>query len=190
MPLKKACADAIGDTETSEMLQGKLNRKYDEINKWCDKHNLKHDYSRELVQEQLQPKNSFTDTNKSATMKLNNERQMSNGLRKSPSKLSNEEIEYVKTIAKDIEVPIAKDIEVPLEILEFNSARKTAFNEELMLVRIKGDIFPDSSGITVRDTMSVKSVLAHEYYGHYKSYPSKFKSNDWRDEFQLVIMRR
>lgn len=36
----------------------------------------------------------------------------------------------------------------------------------------------------LRDLLSTKAVLAHEYYGHYKAHPSKFKIDDWRDEFQ------
>ena len=32
--------------------------------------------------------------------------------------------------------------------------------------------------------MSSRAVLAHEYYGHYLNYPSKFSIGDWRDEFR------
>lgn len=50
---KKACADAIGDTETSKMLQMKIQAKSNELNNWCKVNNLKRDYSRELVSEQI-----------------------------------------------------------------------------------------------------------------------------------------
>lgn len=50
---KKACADAIGDTETSDMLENKIQAKSNEINNWCKANNLKRDYSRELVSEQI-----------------------------------------------------------------------------------------------------------------------------------------
>ena len=46
---KKACADVIGDTETSDMLKAKITAKSNEINNWCKANNLKRDYSRELV---------------------------------------------------------------------------------------------------------------------------------------------
>lgn len=32
--------------------------------------------------------------------------------------------------------------------------------------------------------MSERAVLAHEYYGHFKFYPSAFRPNDWRDEMR------
>jgi hypothetical protein len=48
---------------------------------------------------------------------------------------------------------------------------------------VRGDILPDLQSNNLRDNLSSKAVLAHEYYGHYKAYPSKFKIGDWRDEF-------
>lgn len=59
---KKACADAIGDTETSDMLENKIQAKSNELNNWCKANNLKRDYSRELVSEQIVKSNqkSFT----------------------------------------------------------------------------------------------------------------------------------
>ena len=53
---KKACADAIGDTETSDMLKKKIQAKSNEINNWCKSNKLKRDYSRELVFEQTRSK--------------------------------------------------------------------------------------------------------------------------------------
>lgn len=38
-------------------MQYKLNQKYKEIDEWCSVHNLRRDYSRELVSEQLYNKN-------------------------------------------------------------------------------------------------------------------------------------
>ena len=32
--------------------------------------------------------------------------------------------------------------------------------------------------------MSEKCALAHEYYGHYKMYPSPYPAGHWRDEFE------
>lgn len=64
---KKACADAVGDEETSEMLQAKINAKSIELDNWCSANNLKRDYSRELVQEQI-TKKGFTKQQEKATM--------------------------------------------------------------------------------------------------------------------------
>jgi len=32
--------------------------------------------------------------------------------------------------------------------------------------------------------MSIRAVLAHEYYGHFQFAPSSFEPGDWRDEFR------
>ena len=77
---KKACADVIGDTETSDMLKAKITAKSNEINNWCKANNLKRDYSRELVSEQITKNNQkgFTPStengnidNNSKPLKLN-----------------------------------------------------------------------------------------------------------------------
>ena len=77
---KKACADVIGDTETSDMLKAKITAKSNELNNWCKANNLKRDYSRELVSEQLIKNNQkgFTPStgngnidNNSKPLKLN-----------------------------------------------------------------------------------------------------------------------
>lgn len=77
---KKACADAIGDTKTSDMLENKIQAKSNELNNWCKANNLKRDYSRELVSEQIVKNNrkGFTPStenvnidNNSKPLKLN-----------------------------------------------------------------------------------------------------------------------
>ena len=59
---KKACADVIGDTETSDMLKMKIQAKSKELNNWCKANNLRRDYSRELVSEQIVKKSNLTNT--------------------------------------------------------------------------------------------------------------------------------
>lgn len=68
---KKACADAIGDTETSKMLEMKIQAKSNELNNWCKANNLKRDYSRELVSEQIVKNNQkgFTPSTKNVNIK-------------------------------------------------------------------------------------------------------------------------
>ena len=53
--LKKrhAAAKAIGDKETAQALKKKITAKSDEIDKFCKENDLRRDYSRELVFEQM-----------------------------------------------------------------------------------------------------------------------------------------
>lgn len=105
------------------------------------------------------------------------ERPMSNGLRTSPFYiLTKEEIESIK---RD-----AKELDIPENILRFNQGNQTGFLDKNMKINVRGDILPDKSSNIVRDILSQKAVLVHEYYGHYKNHPSQFRIGDWRDEFR------
>lgn len=79
---KKACADAIGDTKTSDMLENKIQAKSNEINNWCKANNLKRDYSRELVSEQIVKKSNLT--NSLNNVNINIETKIINGQSTSP----------------------------------------------------------------------------------------------------------
>ena len=104
-------------------------------------------------------------------------RGMSNGQRTSPHHiLSEDEKQYI--LAK------AKELEIPESILEFNVGTQTGFDDFSQKIHIRGDVLPDLSSTSLRDQMSEKAVLAHEYYGHYKNHPSGFRVGDWRDEFR------
>ncbi len=105
------------------------------------------------------------------------ERRMANGLRTSPYHiLSDEEIKSVKKAAKELNIPE--------NILRFNQGNQTGFSDRKEIINIRGDILPDKSSNNLRDILSSKAVLAHEYYGHYKNHPSQFRVGDWRDEFR------
>lgn len=69
---KKACADAIGDTETSDMLKNKIQAKSNELNNWCKANNLKRDYSRELVSEQIVKNNQKDFTPSTENVNIDN----------------------------------------------------------------------------------------------------------------------
>ena len=71
-----------------------------------------------------------------------------------------------------------------MEILLFNEGNQTGFCDRLNKITIRGDILPDLYSDNLRDRLSQKAVLAHEYYGHFKNHPSKFRVGDWRDEFR------
>lgn len=105
------------------------------------------------------------------------ERRMANGLRTSPYHiLSDEEIKSVKKAAKELNIPES--------ILRFNQGNQTGFWDGKEIINIRGDILPDKSSNNLRDVLSSKAVLAHEYYGYYKNHPSQFRVGDWRDEFR------
>ncbi len=103
-------------------------------------------------------------------------RNMANGGRRSRSYiLTDDDIKQVKAEAEAIGVPV--------DILDFNTGTQTGFADLKGRINIKGDIFPDDTSRDNRDQMSVRAVLAHEYYGHYMAHPSPYKVGDWRDEF-------
>lgn len=115
----------------------------------------------------------------SGIMKARNisDRRMANGLRTSPYHvLTDEEIKSIKTDADSIGIPE--------EVLVFNEGFQTGFSDKHNLIYVRGDVLPDLNSSNLRDRLSQKAVLAHEYYGHFKNHPSSFKVGDWRDEFR------
>ena len=129
--------------------------------------------------EEWKKQNAIAKNRENGIIKSRNisERRMANGLRISPYHvLSDEEIESIK---KD-----AKELNIPENILRFNQGNQTGFLDEKEVINIRGDILPDKLSNNMRDILSSKAVLAHEYYGHYKNHPSQFKVGDWRDEFR------
>ena len=108
---------------------------------------------------------------------IKSERNMANGLRTSPLHiLTDSEISEIKAAALAIEIPE--------KVLRFNEGARTGFRDSQLIIYIRGDVLPDINSIHNRDLMSSRAVLAHEYYGHYLNYPSKFSIGDWRDEFR------
>lgn len=112
---KKACADAIGDTKTSDMLENKIQAKGNELNNWCKANNLKRDYSRELVSEQIVKNNQkgFTPSTESVNIKetdltddekcaitsyISSDAYKINSKIRNKIKLSNEETLYVEDL--------------------------------------------------------------------------------------------
>lgn len=129
--------------------------------------------------EEWKQRNSVAKPGENDIIKSRNisERRMANGLRTSPYHiLSDEEIKSVKKAAKELNIPE--------NILRFNQGNQTGFSDRKEIINIRGDILPDKSSNNLRDILSSKAVLAHEYYGHYKNHPSQFRVGDWRDEFR------
>jgi hypothetical protein len=93
----------------------------------------------------------------------NYEKNMSLGMRRpGHNKLTDEEIEIVKKAILQIEADI--------NVFRFNDERhkRTCYVADEDIVYIGGDIFPDLQYASnhPRDLMSIRAVLAHEYYGH------------------------
>ena len=125
------------------------------------------------------------------------ERKFADGNRRSPFyELTEQEIEMVKS---DI-LAIGAN---PDEFV-FNSSvtRGTCFLPSDGKVHVKGNIFPDEFSEHPRDRLTVKAVLAHEYYGH-KPYREQYLREDsltdadaieqifakaWADEFRASYM--
>lgn len=129
------------------------------------------------VVEKAAPLNDKSVEKSSGLSIIKETREMANGLRTSPMRILN--ADEIIAILKD-----AEEIGLPIDILKFNEGNQTGFSDRYQVIYIRGDILPDISSMNLRDNLSQKSVLAHEYYGHYKAHPSKFRIGDWRDEFR------
>lgn len=119
------------------------------------------------------------------------------GNRKSPFYiLDAEDISFVK---KEISA-----INADFDCFVFNSdfTRGTCFLASDGKIHIKGNIFPDEYSDHPRDRLSVRAVLAHEYYGH-RPYREQYLREDadtspdslnkimsrmWSDEFRASYM--
>jgi hypothetical protein len=104
------------------------------------------------------------------------DRSMANSLRTSPQHILTEQ--EIQSLLDD-----ARSINIPEDVLLFNEGRQTGFRDRDQKICVRGDVLPDAYGTSARDTMSQRAVLAHEYYGHYKAYPSEYVAGDWRDEY-------
>ena len=154
-------------------------------------------------------KKPLTNGNKSGIIKIERERSISNdmktdlqmhtaaGNRRSPLYvLTDSEIDYVKSEIKAIGADEKQFV--------FNSeiTRGTCFLPSDGKVHIKGNVFPDLNSDHPRDRMSVRAVLAHEYYGH-RPYCTQYLKEDndtspdalnrimsraWADEFRASYM--
>lgn len=105
-------------------------------------------------------------------------RNMANGGRKSKFiKLTEAE--------KDFIIKEAKAIGIDEKYIRFRDCRATGYDDEDNLIYVSSQIFPaqDDSPIA-RDRMSVRAVLAHEYYGHMANRNTSLPRNNWIDEFR------
>jgi len=79
-------------------------------------------------------------------------------------------------------------IEADEEIFVFNQGLYTSYTDAIDRIDVMGDIFPDEKSTHPRDTMSVRAVLAHEYYGHRANQGTALLQGSWVDEFRASYM--
>lgn len=104
-------------------------------------------------------------------------RSMANGLRDSPGRI----ITASEQNALILEI---ESLGADPSVFVFNAGARTGFNDRTGKINVRGDVFPDLTATSPRDTMTTKAVLAHEYYGHYQFAPSDYRVGDWRDEMR------
>ncbi|MDR3344807.1 MAG: hypothetical protein LBT21_04360 [Oscillospiraceae bacterium] len=110
-----------------------------------------------------------------------NTRGLAMGLRTPPTHILTED--EIAEVLKEAEA-----IGVDTSILRFNEGTRTSFFDPHREIHVRGDVLPDlhSDSSNNRDYLSVRAVLAHEYYGHYRNVDSEdqYVPGDWRDEFR------
>lgn len=116
---------------------------------------------------------------------INGERQMAMGMRRPASiPLSNDDKEYV--------IKAINEIEADINVFQFRDNYPTAYNTKTKNVYVSSQVFPsDDESKDIADRLSVRCVLAHEYYGHYQTdltnNGQRFMVNGklirWADEF-------
>lgn len=104
-------------------------------------------------------------------------RLLANGGRRSVFHILNQD--EIQTIKNE-----AKEIGIDETILRFNQGTQTGIGSDTGFFYIRGDILPDINSTNPRDRLSIRAVLAHEYYGHYMNHPSEYPVGDWRDEYR------
>ena len=99
------------------------------------------------------------------------------GLRRSP--FNTLSIDNIKHLQEEIRAIGADE-----SIFVFNEGRQTSYVDELDIIRVRYDVFPDIHSTHPRDLMSERAVLAHEYYGHRKYRDTWLEHGSWNDEFR------
>lgn len=198
--------EAAGDTEGAKAARRKLREQRKAYRDYSNERGLAVHNDRLTVVKvrngDLSYKNIYTSaldkSNGSDIIKITNEKGIENnmklfsethttaGNRRSPLyKLSEAD---VKLVQEEITA-----INANIDDFVFNSdyTRGTCFLASDGKVHIKGNIFPDEYSEHPRDKMSVRAVLAHEYYGH-RPYREQYirEDNDTSDESINKIMAR
>lgn len=113
-----------------------------------------------------------------STKEISNTRKMANGLRKSSKiKLSDDDKAYV---LNEIEL-----INADPDVFVFRDGFGSGYSDNRDIIFISSNVFPSNDGsLHPRDLMSVRAVLAHEYYGHRTYRGTTLERGSWNDEFR------
>ena len=76
------------------------------------------------------------------------------------------------------------DIKADPRVFEFSVFSSTGYQDDLDVVYVSGNVMPDLTSDHPRDRMSMRAVLAHEYYGHRAFRNTLAAKNSWNDEFR------
>lgn len=125
----------------------------------------------------------YTETvEKSGKSGIIKERQMANGLRKSP---------LIKLTPEDKDHLLAEidNIKADRKAFAFRDGKATAYSVTRDKIYVSSNVFPSNDGSKhPRDLMSEKAVLEHEYYGHRAHKDTKLAAGSWNDEFRASYL--
>lgn len=110
------------------------------------------------------------------------DRRMANGFRRSYLiPLSNQDKAFVMEEIKAIGADPTKFV--------FRDFMGSGYSDRYDVVYISSNVFPSNDGsFHPRDLMSVRAVLAHEYYGHRTYRGTSVPQGSWNDEFRASYM--
>lgn len=105
-------------------------------------------------------------------------RKMANGQRRS----------IFQTITDDEKEQIISEatlLNIPKDRIEIKEGTTTHYSDFYDKIFIGPDVFPsDDNSVHNRDNLSLRAVLAHEYYGHRRFRNTTVKPGSWNDEFR------
>lgn len=110
------------------------------------------------------------------------EREMASGARKS----------YLIPLSKADKTFILQEIDrigADRRFFEFRDGAPTVYSDKRDKILISSSIFPSDDGSThPTDLLSVRAVLAHEFYGHKAKRNTKLVEGSWNDEFRASYL--
>ena len=207
----KRFATGTLDPDSAKAYRKKLREAQQELRLFIEQENaaegrtvLRRKYEREKVYEgeltkRVESDIIYIEKERGITNDMNSDFQTYtvSGNRRSPVYvLTDSDIDYIKNEIKAI------GADEKLFVFNSEITRGTCFLPSDGKIHIKGNIFPDLNSDHPRDRMSVRAVLAHEYYGH-RPYRSQYLKEDsdtspdalnrimaraWADEFRASYM--
>ena len=125
-------------------------------------------------------KMGLENSDNSSIMKV--ERGMASGARKS----------FLIPLSKSDKTFILQEIDsigADRRFFEFRDGAPTAYSDKRDKIFISSSVFPSNDGSThPTDLLSVRAVLAHEFYGHKANRNTKLAKGSWNDEFRASYL--